>query len=100
MVVLSKKAINDFSIKNPNTAQALLSWYKQTQLSDWANFAELKQTFNSADAVGNDRYVFNIKGNNYRLICIVHFDVRTVYIVFVGTHSQYDKIDASKVKFK
>lgn len=100
MVILSKKAINDFALIEPNAVDALTSWYKETQLADWANFAEMKRSFNSVDAVGNDRYVFNIKGNRYRLISIIHFDVRTVYIAFIGTHNQYDKIDASKVKYK
>ena len=100
MVVLSKKTINDFALIEPNALEALMNWYKETQLADWTNFSEIKRSFNSVDAVGNDRYVFNIKGNQYRLISIIHFDVRTVYIAFIGTHKQYDKIDASKVKFK
>jgi mRNA interferase HigB len=58
----------------------------------------MKAMFNSVDAVGNDRYVFNIRGNNYRLIAMIFFDVRTVYIRFVGTHSEYDKLkDCSQV---
>jgi mRNA interferase HigB len=52
------------------------------------------------DAVGNDRYVFNIKGNNYRLIVLIIFKVRTVFILFIGTHNEYDKINASTVAFK
>ncbi|MDB4918117.1 MAG: addiction module toxin RelE [Mucilaginibacter sp.] len=60
----------------------------------------MKNTFNSVDAVGNDRYVFNIKGNNYRLIALIIFKVRTVFIVFIGTHGEYNKIDAPSVLFK
>jgi mRNA interferase HigB len=56
------------------------------------NFTALKHDFNSADAVGGDRYVFNIKGNTYRLIVLIHFDTRTLYIRFVGKHEDYDKI--------
>ena len=62
---------------------------------DFANFNELKQTFNSVDAVENDLYIFNIKGNHYRLIARIHFRVRTVYIRFAGTHKEYDKIQLS-----
>ena len=51
--------------------------------------------FNSVDAVGNDRFVFDIRGNNYRLVAMIFFDVRTVYMHFVGTHKEYDKIDCS-----
>ena len=60
----------------------------------------MKKSFNSVDSVGNDRYVFNIKGNHYRLIALILFKVRTVFIVFIGTHKEYDLIDASTVTFK
>ena len=70
------------------------------QVSDFANFNEMRTIFNSVDAVGNDRYVFNIKGNNFRLIALINFRGRTIYVLFVGTHSEYDKINASIIKFK
>jgi len=77
----------------------LISWYNEVKKSDWANFSELKLSFNSADAVGNDRYVFNIKGNKYRIIALIIFKVRTVFILFIGTHKEYDKIGARRVIF-
>ncbi len=77
----------------------LISWYNEVKKSDWANFSELKLSFNSADAVGNDRYVFNLKGNKYRIITLIIFKVRTVFILFIGTHKEYDKIEASTVIF-
>lgn len=67
--------------------------------SNFSNFNEMRKVFNSADAVGNDRYVFNIKGNHYRLIALIHFRIRTVYVLFVGTHRQYDKIDARTIQY-
>lgn len=100
MVVISYKVIREFSENHKDAQDALNNWYLIMQKSDFANFNELRKIFNSVDAVGNDRYVFNIRGNNYRLIALIHFDVRTVYILFVGTHAEYDKIDASMVKFK
>lgn len=57
----------------------------------------MKKTFNSVDAVGNDRYVFNIKGNSYRIVAMIFFDIRTIYIRFVGTHKEYDKVDCKTV---
>jgi mRNA interferase HigB len=57
----------------------------------------MKQTFNSADSVGNDRYVFNVGGNKYRIVAMIHFNKRTVYLRFVGTHKQYDKIDCKTI---
>lgn len=93
MVVISRRKINEFSAKYNDATDALLKWYYETKLADWNNLTEMKQTFNSVDFVGNDRYVFNIKGNKYRLVAVVHFSIRTVYIKFIGTHKEYDKTD-------
>lgn len=73
------------------------NWYHEVGLADWSNFHEVKNSFNATDAVGNDRYVFNVRGNRYRIVAIIKFKARTVYIRFVGTHSAYDKIDASTI---
>lgn len=100
MVVISYRTIRDFSDKHNDSADALNNWYTIIDKADFANFNELRTVFGSCDAVGNDRYVFNIKGNNYRLIALIQFSIRTVYVLFVGTHAQYDKINASTIKFK
>ncbi|GHT80562.1 hypothetical protein FACS189467_3020 [Bacteroidia bacterium] len=68
------------------------NWYNKTASARWNNFAEIKHTFQSVDAIGNKRYVFNIKGNSYRLIAIVLFVPKFVYVRFIGTHAEYDKI--------
>ncbi|MBS1590844.1 MAG: type II toxin-antitoxin system HigB family toxin [Bacteroidetes bacterium] len=60
--------------------------------ANWKNFTDVLNDFNSVDKVGNDRYVFNIKGNSFRLVAMIHFDIRTVYVRFIGTHAEYDKI--------
>ncbi len=65
--------------------------------TQWKNFAELKAVYPKTDYIGNDRYVFNIKGNKYRIVTMILFQVRTVYIRFVGTHKEYDKIDCSTI---
>lgn len=75
-------------------------WYELSKTADWKNFNEMRNTFNSVDAVGNDCDIFNIKGNSYRLNALIIFKVQTVFILFVGTHSAFDKIDASKIAFK
>jgi mRNA interferase HigB len=100
MVVISKAVLKEFAEKCPDAEAALMKWYNETQAADWKNFSELKKTFNTADAVANDRYIFDIKVNQYRLIALIIFKVRTVFILFIGTHKEYDKIDASKVQFK
>ncbi|MDF7818589.1 type II toxin-antitoxin system HigB family toxin [Runella sp. MFBS21] len=68
--------------------------------ADWAHLMDVKSTFNSVDFVGNDRFVFNIKGNRYRLVALIHFSIRTVYIKFIGTHADYNKIDVSTIDYK
>ncbi|NII28191.1 type II toxin-antitoxin system HigB family toxin [Pseudoflavitalea sp. X16] len=100
MVVISYRTIREFSDRHNDSADALNNWYRIIEKADFGNFNELRSIFNSCDAVGNDRYVFNIKGNNYRLIALIQFNVRTVYILFVGTHAEYDKISAPTIKFK
>ena len=100
MVVISKSILNKFGEDHPESKEALLSWYNKVKNGDWRNYHELKNIFNSVDAVGNNRYVFNIKGNQYRLIALIIFESRTLFILFIGTHDQYDKIDASIIEFK
>ena len=65
--------------------------------ADWNKLADIKKVFNNVDYVGNDRYVLNIKGNNFRLVAMIFFDKRTLFIRFIGTHSEYDKIDCSTI---
>ena len=100
MVIISKTVIKDFYKKNPDAEIAWHKWYKETKDASWKSFTDVKNTFNTADSVGNDRYVFNIKGNDYRLISLIIFKTRTVFILFIGSHKNYDKVDAAKAVFK
>ena len=97
MVVISYGKIKEFYLKYPDAEDALNNWYRLAIAADRSNYHDIKSFINSADAVGNDRFVFNIRGNNYRLVAMIFFDIRTIYIRFVGTHKQYDKIDSSKI---
>lgn len=99
MVIISKSILNAFVKKHPEAQTAVLKWYDLMLDAHWKNFSELKQTFRSADAVGNDRYVFDLKGNHYRLVALIIFKVRTVFILFLGSHAEYDLIDASTISF-
>lgn len=92
MVVISYRTIREFIDEHKEVEDQLNNWYVIAEKSDWANFNEMRRMFNSVDAVGNDLYVFNIKGNDYRLIVRIIFRVRTIYIKFIGTHRQYDKV--------
>ena len=97
MVVISRKILFDFAAAHSGTEEALDDWYRKTKSSSWTNFQDIKKTFNSVDYVGNDRYVFNIKGNKYRLVALIHFNRRTLYIRFIGTHREYDDIDSTTI---
>ena len=97
MVIISKAVLVDFGIKHADAIEPLNRWYETTKKADWKNFPEMKKTFNTVSTVGNDRYVFNIKGNDYRLVTMIFFDIRTIYIRFIGTHSEYDNIDCATV---
>jgi mRNA interferase HigB len=99
MVIIAKSPLTRFSEKHSDTVVPLMEWYDIVSEADWSNVNDVKQTFNSADYVGNERMVFNIKGNRYRLVAAVIFPIRTVYIKFIGTHAEYDKIDVETVEF-
>jgi Uncharacterized protein conserved in bacteria len=73
---------------------ALEEWYAKTKQAEWNCFADIKKTFNSVDNIGNQHYVFNIKGNDFRLVVIIKMTIKTVLIRFIGTHAEYNKIDA------
>jgi mRNA interferase HigB len=77
--------------------QRLKNWYSKVTSANWRSFADVKNDFNSIDSVGNQHYVFNIKGNDYRLVVVIKFQIKMVYIRFIGTHSEYDKIDCSNI---
>ena len=72
-------------------------WYHTVEEAEWHSFAEMRMSFGTVDYVGNQHYVFNIGGNKYRLIVVVKFVMGYVFIRFVGTHQDYDKIDASTI---
>ena len=96
MRIISRKALRQFWDR-PSCAdseQPLRAWFREVARADWSGPAEVKTVFRSASFVGNNRIVFNIAGNNYRLVVRVNYPYRVVYIRFIGTHAQYDKIDA------
>jgi mRNA interferase HigB len=97
MVIISKQILKSFATKHPDSTESLNKWYEIVKKVDWNSFTDIKKDFNHVDFVGNDRFVFNIKGNNYRLVVMLFFDIRTVFIRFIGTHAEYDKIDCSTI---
>lgn len=97
MIVFSYPAVKTFIEKHPDAADVMNNWYQVMRLTDFSGYPEMKDMFASVEGVGNDRYVFDVRGNKYRIVAMVHFNIRTVYIRFIGTHAQYDKIDAKHI---
>jgi mRNA interferase HigB len=97
MRIISKKALQAFWSAHPDAEEPLLAWYREVEREDWDQPAAVKAKYRSARIVGNNRVVFNIKGNTYRLVVGVNYPYRIVYVRFVGTHSQYDAIDVEEV---
>lgn len=100
MVVISKSSIKIFGNCHKDSIDPLIKWYDITRKADWKNYHELKKSFNTTDSVGNNRYVFNIKGNTYRLIALILFKTRTVFILFIGTHGEYNNIQAKNIEYE
>jgi mRNA interferase HigB len=93
MHIISFKKLKDFFETDPQARVAMQDWYKRAKKAEWENFADLKDTFNSADNVGNGRFVFNVKGNHYRIIAVVRFVYRRIFIRWVGNHKEYDRLE-------
>ena len=99
MVIIAKSALKTFIKYYPDAEQALENWYEIIKQNDWKNFNEMKTSFNTADSVGNGRYVFNIKGNEYRLVADIEYKIGIVFIVWIGTHKEYDKKNIKEIKY-
>ena len=97
MRIIARSRIIEYYTLHPDTRTALEDWFQKVRQAEWNCFADMKQMFNSVDSVGNQRYVFNIRGNNYRLIVVVKFTIKTVLIRFIGTHAEYDLVDAKYI---
>ena len=83
----------------PLAEQALLSWYEEVEAASWDHPNKLKEQYHNASILSNKRVVFNIHGNSYRLIVDIEYRLKIVFVVWFGTHKQYDKIDAKKISY-
>ena len=97
MRVIAKKVLREFWEKHTDCEQQLKSWYQETSKAEWTNPNDIKLEYPRASIIGNDRIVFNIKGNTYRLIVKINFDYQIIWIRFIGTHTAYDKINAKTI---
>lgn len=97
MRIFTEQTLKEYIANNPKSKVALQEWVTIVKKSNWNCFSDVKSTFNSVDNVGNQHYVFNIKGNTYRLVVVIKFTIKFVYIRFIGTYSEYDKIDCRTI---
>ena len=99
MKILVKKTILYYIDRYPLAKTQLLIWYNEFLKSDFNNFNELKRVYGNASIVNSERVVFNIKGNDFRLIVSINFLQAACYVIWIGTHQDYDKINANTVAF-
>lgn len=97
MRILKRKTLLDFWTKHANAKGPLEAWYAEVNRVKWKDTTDIKAKYRSADYIADNRVIFNIGGNKYRLIVKVNYKSGIVYIRFIGTHAEYDKIDAETV---
>jgi mRNA interferase HigB len=95
--IIARKTLRDFWARHPDAEQPLKAWYREARLADWKGPDGIKQRYRTASFVKPDRAIFNIGGNKYRLVVAVNYVYKVVYIRFVGTHAQYDRINVSEI---
>jgi len=97
MRIIARRTLREFWEKHPDAEQPLQTWYTQVRHANWLSPDDIKLLFRSASFVANNRVVFNIKGNRYRLVVIVVYKHSTIYVRFIGTHKEYDSIDVRTI---
>ncbi len=99
MRIIAKSTIRDFWILHPPAEFPLLDWYNTAKLADWTRPNDVKDTSRNASIVAIDRVVFNVKGNDYRLVTEIDYTFQLIFIIWVGTHKDYDKIDVTTIEY-
>ncbi|RAJ90819.1 mRNA interferase HigB [Larkinella arboricola] len=99
MRIISVKYIVNFYEKHPASKSSLDAFVSEVKAADWQKPNDIIERFPSADLITSKRYVFNIKGNNFRLVADVEFTKKLVFVVWIGTHAEYDKIDVKTVRY-
>ena len=97
MRVIAKRVLRDFWLKHPVVEQPMKSWHKEMVGASWSSPVHIKNKYPSASILDNQRVVFNIKGNHYRIVIRINYQFKIIWIRFVGTHSEYDQIDAKTI---
>ncbi|MEQ9376350.1 MAG: type II toxin-antitoxin system HigB family toxin [Imperialibacter sp.] len=97
MNIINRQTLKNYCLIHAEACEGLETWYKVAKKAEWSNFNEVRAVYPSADQVGDNRMVFNIKGNKFRLIVRFSFIYKVILVKWFGTHAEYDKIDVTKV---
>lgn len=97
MRVIARRTLREYWERHPQAAQPLKAWFREAAASDWAGPEDVKRRYRHASILRGNRVVFNIGGNRYRLVVQVNYDFRIIYVRFVGSHEEYDKVDAGTI---
>ena len=97
MHVISLKPLRRFWTQHPDAEEYLKTWHRKAEQSNWENPQQVKVDYPNASIIGGDRVIFNVRGNNYRLVVHIRYQAREVYVRFIGTHAEYDRINAREV---
>lgn len=95
--IIKKATLRNYWQRNPDAAEPLKSWYREVKAADWKTPHDAKALFGNSSVVGDNRIVFNIAGNKYRLVVKFNYPYRVAYIRFIGTHAEYDEIDVEEI---
>ena len=97
MHVIALKTLRRFWERHPDTEEYLRTWHGKVERSNWETPQQVKADYPNASIIGGDRVVFNVRGNNYRLVAHINYRAKEVYVRFIGTHAEYDRINAREV---
>jgi mRNA interferase HigB len=97
MNVVTRRKLQEFWTRHPNAQAPLVAWHNHVKAAEWASPQDIRNDFRSADFLADNRVIFNIGGNSYRLVVRISYTYKQVLVTFVGTHAEYDRIDPSTV---
>lgn len=97
MRIIARRTLREFWNKYPDSQKSLILWFKKVEAARWDNPKDLKKQFSIASILNDNRVVFNIKGNKYRVVVRINYELKILWIRFIGTHTEYDKIDATNI---
>lgn len=97
MRVIAKKILREFWEKHPDCQEQLKAWHREATRANWYSPRDITKDYPSASIIEDNRVIFNIKGNHYRLVVKINYDYGQVWVRFIGTHSEYDRVDVKKI---